>query len=579
MPLITTIALGLSGALLFGLLARWVGLSPIVGYLIAGVMVGPNTPGFSGDTKLASQLAEIGVILLMFGVGLHFHLKDLLAVKAIAIPGALGQSAAATAACMGIATLAGFTWQGGLVLGIAVSVASTVVLLRALSDQGSVDTPEGHAAVGWLVVEDIITVLVLVLLPPLAASGGGGGLLQTMGVAVLKLALLSAIILLAGARFIPWLLLRVTRLRSRELFTLTVLVMAICIATLSYVAFGASMALGAFLAGMVVGQSKVSDQAAADVLPMRDAFAVLFFVAVGMLFDFRAILESPGLLAGVLVVILLVKPLVALLIVILCGHSLRTGLTVAGGLAQIGEFSFIVGEMAKSLGLLPGSAHNVLVAGAIISISLNPALFKGLLRLEPKLQQWPWLAARLARGHSKRGAEANEIAANRMGNTSGVRAIVVGHGPVGQTLTRLLREFGINPTIVETNIDTVLELQAAGRTAVFGDAKRAEILQAAGLPSASYLFVTVPHIEISRQVIHTAREMNPTVRILARAAYLNQQETLQHAGAAVIRYDEAESAAALAEALLQEINVPIQQIDTMVARVRNELAPPAARLE
>lgn len=573
MPLITTIALGLSGALLFGLLARRIGLSPIVGYLIAGVVVGPNTPGFSGDPKLASQLAEIGVILLMFGVGLHFHLKDLLAVRGIAVPGALGQSAAATVACMGIATLAGLSWQSGLVLGVAVSVASTVVLLRALSDQGSVETPEGHAAVGWLVVEDIITVLVLVLLPPLAASGAGGNILQTVGVAVLKLALLSAIILLAGARFIPWLLLRVTRLRSRELFTLTVLVMAICIATLSYVAFGASMALGAFLAGMVVGQSKVSDQAAADVLPMRDAFAVLFFVAVGMLFDYRSILESPGLLLGVLAVILIIKPLVALLIVILCGHSLRTGLTVAGGLAQIGEFSFIVGEMAKSLGLLPGSAHNVLVAGAIISISLNPALFKGLLRMEPRLQQWPWLARRLARRHSKRGAEANQAAAKLTSDPNAVRAIVVGHGPVGQTLTRLLREFGINPTIVETNIDTVLELQASGRPAVFGDAKRPEILQAAGLSSATYLFVTVPHIEISRQVIQTARELSPTVRILARAAYLNQQETLHHAGAAVIRYDEAESAAALAEALLQEINVPAQQIDTKVAMVRNELAP------
>jgi monovalent cation:H+ antiporter-2, CPA2 family len=331
-PLITTIALALSAALLFGLIARRLGLSPIVGYLIAGVLIGPHTPGVVGDAKIASELAEIGVILLMFGVGLHFSLKDLLAVRSIAVPGALGQSTAATLACAALAVAVGWTWQTGLILGIAVSVASTVVLLRALLDHGGVDTPEGHVAVGWLIVEDIITVLVLVLLPPLAATGGNGAdLWQTIATAVLKLTLLTAIMMLAGARFVPWLLLRVARLRSRELFTLTVLVMAICVATISYVAFGASMALGAFLGGMVVGQSKVSDQAAADVLPMRNAFAVLFFVAVGMLFDYRAVLESPMLMLGVLGIILLVKPVAALAIVIIGGHSLKTALHRCGG--------------------------------------------------------------------------------------------------------------------------------------------------------------------------------------------------------------------------------------------------------
>src|SRR5215210_2148796 len=303
--LITTIALGLSAALLFGLLAKRLRLSPIVGYLVAGVAVGPHTPGFVGNAHLAGQLAEIGVILLMFGVGLHFSLKDLLAVRSIAIPGALGQSTAATLACTGLAVLAGWTWQTGLILGIAISVASTVVLLRALMDHGGVDSPEGHAAVGWLIVEDIITVLVLVLLPPLASTGGEG-FAKTAGIAVLKLTLLTALVSLSGARLVPWLLLRVARLRSRELFTLTVLVMAICVATISYVAFGASMALGAFLGGMVVGQSKVSEEAAADVLPMRNAFAVLFFVSVGMLFDYRTVLDSPLLMLGVLAIILVV---------------------------------------------------------------------------------------------------------------------------------------------------------------------------------------------------------------------------------------------------------------------------------
>ena len=445
------------------------------------------------------------------------------------------------------------------------------MLLRALLDHGGVDTPEGHAAVGWLIVEDIITVLVLVLLPPLAATGGNGrGLWQTIATAVLKLALLTAIMMLAGARFVPWLLLRVARLRSRELFTLTVLVMAICVATISYLAFGASMALGAFLGGMVVGQSKVSDQAAADVLPMRNAFAVLFFVAVGMLFDYRAVLESPMLMLGVLGIILLVKPVAALAIVIIGGHSLKTALTVAGGLAQIGEFSFILGDMAQSLGLMPGKVNSMIVAGAIISIGLNPFVFRRMLALEPVLGRSALLAKWLARRSEKLGARANEIAAERMQDPG---AIVVGYGPVGQTVTRLLAEFEINPIIVETNVDVVLELQQRGKQALFGDASRPEILRAARLDAAAYLIVTVPHAEISLRIIQAAREVAPLVRIITRAEYINQSEAFVQAGAAIIRYDEAESAAALAEALLQDIDVPAERIDAIVRKIRNELAP------
>jgi CPA2 family monovalent cation:H+ antiporter-2 len=575
-PLITTIALALSAALLFGLLAKRIGLSPIVGYLIAGVVIGPYTPGVVGDAKIASQLAEIGVILLMFGVGLHFSLKDLMAVRSIAIPGALVQSTAATLACMGLAVAVGWAWQNGLILGIAVSVASTVVLLRALMDHGAVDTPEGHAAVGWLIMEDIITVLVLVLLPPFAATDENGkGFGQTIAIAVLKLAVLTAIMMLAGARFVPWMLLRIARLRSRELFTLSVLVMAICVATVSYAAFGASMALGAFLGGMVVGQSKVSDQAAADVLPMRNAFSVLFFVAVGMLFDYRAVFESPGLLLGVLAIILLIKPLAALGIVVIGGHSLKTALTVAGGLSQIGEFSFILGEMAQSLRLMPGNGNNVLVAAAIVSISLNPLIFRRILALEPVLARSPLLAKWLAGRSAKLGARANEIAAERMQDPG---AVVIGYGPVGQTVTRLLAEFEINPIIIETNVDVVLELQQRNKQALFGDASRPEILRAARLDAAAYLIVTVPHAEISLRIIHTAREVAPLVRVIARADYVNQADAFMQAGAAIIRYDEAESAAALAEALLQDIDVPADQIDALVSSIRNELAPARRRL-
>ena len=569
--LITTIALALSAALLFGLLAKRFGLSPIVGYLVAGVLIGPHTPGVVGDLKIAGQLAEMGVILLMFGVGLHFSLKELLAVRSIAVPGALGQIAAATVACTGLAVAVGWSWQTGLILGIAISIASTVVLLRVLMDHGSVNTPEGHAAVGWLIVQDIIAVLVLVLLPPLAATGGGGASLwQTMGIAVLKLAVLTAIVLLAGARFVPWLLLRVARLRSRELFTLTVLVMAICVATISYVAFGASMALGAFLGGMVVGQSKVSEEAAADVLPMRNVFVVLFFVSVGMLFDYRVLLESTALVAGVLAIILFVTPVAALTIVIAGGHSLRTGLTIAAGLAQIGEFSFIIGDMATSLGLLPGIGRNVLVGAAIVSISLNPFIFRGVLSLEPRMAKWPLLSRLLASRAEKLGARANQAAAER---TEDPGAIVVGYGPVGQTVTRLLTEFGINPMIIETNVDAVLELQQRGQQALFGDATRKDILRAAGLDAAAYLVVTVPHAEVSLRIIQSAREVAPLVRVLTRAEYVNQSEAFTRAGAAIIRYDEAESAAALAEALLQDIDVPADRIDALVGGIRKELSP------
>ena len=571
-PLITTIALALSAALLFGLIARRLGLSPIVGYLIAGVLIGPHTPGVVGDAKIASELAEIGVILLMFGVGLHFSFKDLLAVRSLAIPGALAQSTAATLACMGLAVLIGWSWQSGLILGIAVSVASTVVMLRALLDHGIVETPEGHTAIGWLVVQDIVTVLVLVLVPAVAGTGGASNIGQTVVIALGKLALLVAIMMLGGARFVPWLLLRLARLRSTELFTLAVLVMAICVATVSYVAFGASMALGAFLGGMVVGQSKVSDQAGADVLPMRNVFAVLFFVSVGMLFDWRAVIAAPGLLIGVLGIILLVTPLFAFLIVIVSGHAVKTALTLAAGLAQIGEFSFIVAEMAKSLSLVPAIGHNVVVGAAIISIGLNPVIFRWVLALEPRLSKLSWIATR----NEKLGARANVMAAKRMQEDPG--AIVVGYGPVGQTVTRLLAEFEINPIILETNVDVVLELQQRGKQALFGDAARPDILRAARLDAAAYLIVTVPHADISLRIVQAAREVAPLVRIITRAEYINQSEAFVQAGAAIIRYDEAESAAALAEALLQDIDVPVERIDAIVSKIRNELAPPRRSL-
>jgi len=311
----------------------------------------------------------------------------------------------------------------------------------------------------------------------------------------------------------------------------------------------------------------------ADVLPMRNVFAVLFFVSVGMLFDWRAVIAVPGLLAGVLGIILVVTPVIAFLIVIVSGHAVKTALTLAAGLAQIGEFSFIVAAMAKSLGLMPDSGRNVIIGAAIISISLNPLIFRWVLMLEPRLSKLPWLATRAAR----RGERANAAAAKRQQEDPG--AIVVGYGPAGQSVTRLLAEFDINPLILETNVEAVLELQQSGRRALYGDATRPEILRSAGLDAAAYLIVTVPHAEISLRIIQAAREVAPLVRIITRAEYINQSDAFIQAGAAIIRYDEAESAAALAEALLQDIDVPAERIESIIASIRAELAPKRRSLD
>jgi CPA2 family monovalent cation:H+ antiporter-2 len=486
--LIFTLTVGFSAALLLGYVTQRLGLSPILGYLLAGIAAGPHTPGPVADARLAGQLAEVGVVLLMFGVGLHFHLKDLLAVKGIAIPGALGQSLVATLLGAVLAWVAGWTLGAGLVLGIAIAVASTVVLMRVLVDHKMLDTPHGHVAVGWLIVEDILTVLVLVLLPAIArSSGGSGGALSiagSLGLALLRIGALVFAVLVIGARVIPWILTHVARTRSRELFTLAVLAMALLVATASAALFGASMALGAFLAGMVVGQSKVSEQAAADALPMRDAFAVLFFVSVGMLFDYHFLLEEPLLVLAVLGVILIAKPLTALLIVLGLGYSVRTALTVALGLAQIGEFSFILADLARQLKILPPAGHSLLVAGALLSISLNPLLFRLVGPAETWLRRrrrlWAWLSGRAER----RGQGATQETVTRL-KEDAPRAIVVGYGPVGQVVRRILETFGLHPVVIDLNVDTVNKLVAEGAPAVFGDAGKSDILRAAGVERPS----------------------------------------------------------------------------------------------
>jgi CPA2 family monovalent cation:H+ antiporter-2 len=376
--LILTLTGGLIAALVFGYVTHRLGLSPIVGYLLAGIAVGPNTPGFVANHEMAEQLAEVGIIVLMFGVGLHFHISELLAVRRVALPGAIVQSVIVTALGAVTAWAFGWSWTAGIVYGLAISVASTVVLTRVLVDNNDLHTPAGHVAVGWTVVEDLFTVVVLVLLPALFGDrdAGPGGAALALGLAALKIGALVALTILLGGRVIPWLLKRVAATRSRELFTLAVLAIALGIAVGSATIFGVSMALGAFLAGMVVGRSDFSLRAASEAMPMRDAFGVLFFVSAGMLFDPRYLLESPGPVAATFAIIVLAKPLAALSIVLVLRHPPKVALSVAVVLGQIGEFSFILAALGKNLHVLPESATNSLVAAAIASISLNPLLLQ-----------------------------------------------------------------------------------------------------------------------------------------------------------------------------------------------------------
>jgi CPA2 family monovalent cation:H+ antiporter-2 len=367
--------------------------------------------------------------------------------------------------------------------------------------------------------------------------------LLSAGIAVAKLAGLGAVMLLVGARFVPWLLLRVARLRSRELFTLTVLVIAMAVATAGYLAFGASMALGAFLAGMVVGQSKLSHQAAADALPMRDAFAVLFFVSVGMLFDWRTILNEPWLVLGTTLVVLVVKPLIAILIVVAGRHSLRTGLVVAGGLAQIGEFSFIVAEAAKGLGIMPGEGHHAIVAAAIISISMNPWLFGRFMAIEGWVERRPQLRDWLYRRSSAYGAATGPR--TDTSSHGAPQVIIVGYGPVGRSIEHRVAEFHLDHIVIDMNVDTVLALQKANKQALFGDATHAEILSKAGVKTAKYLVVTMPEAALAHSIVTVARSINPEIKVLVRARYLNEADMLEQCGPDAICYDEAEAATAL----------------------------------
>jgi monovalent cation:H+ antiporter-2, CPA2 family len=568
-PLIAIIVMGLGLAFVFGALAQKFRVSPLVGYLLAGVAVGPFTPGFVADQSLANDLAEIGVILLMFGVGLHFSLKDLLSVKAIAVPGALVQIAAATLLGLGLALLLGWTVIAGLVFGLALSVASTVVLLRALQERRIVQTEKGKIAVGWLIVEDLAMVLALVMIPAVAdvlnggsgtAAGGGPlatrfdlGLWGVLGLTLAKVAAFVAFMLIVGRRLIPWILHWVAHTGSRELFRLAVLAIALGVAYLAASLFGVSFALGAFFAGMILSESPLSHRAAEESLPLRDAFAVLFFVSVGMLFDPGILLRAPLPLIATIAIILLGKTLAAWLIVRAFGKPDQVALTISASLAQIGEFSFILAGLGVSLKLLPEEGRDLILAGAIFSIVLNPLLFKLVDRFAPPdpapAKPKPAEAAPAPQPEAPAAAPETEpapaperdIAPTELSD----HIVVVGYGRVGSLLGAGLAAMGEKLLVIEDQDDGVAAARRDGAEVLVGNAADPEVLGAAGLARAKRLFVAIPGSFEAGQVCEQARKQNANLPIIARAHSLAEVEHLKDCGASRTIMGEAEIARAM----------------------------------
>ncbi|KGM28524.1 Kef family K(+) transporter [Photorhabdus luminescens] len=542
-PLITTIVGGFFIAYLLGMLAQRLKISPLVGYLTAGVLAGPFTPGFVADASLAPELAEIGVILLMFGVGLHFSLKDLLAVKSIAIPGAIAQILVATLLGVGLSAILGWELFSGIVFGLCLSTASTVVLLRALEERQLIDSQRGQIAIGWLIVEDLAMVLTLVLLP--AAAGILGNKEADIGQLVIELAMtvgkVIAFILLmivVGRRLIPWVLAKTASTGSRELFTLAVLVIALGIAYGAVALFDASFALGAFFAGMVLNESELSHRAAQDTLPLRDAFAVLFFVSVGMLFDPMVLIQQPLSILATLAIIIIGKSAAAMLLVKMFGHSRRTALTISVSLAQIGEFAFILAGLGVALGLLDGNARNLVLAGAIVSIMLNPVLFS---LLDRYLEKTETIEEQLLEETLE---EETQIPVDICGHT-----IVVGYGRIGSLLCQRLQEKEIPLVVIENTRAKFEELGEQGISAVMGNAASKDIMSLARLDCACSLLLTIPNGYEAGEIVASAREARPDINIIVRADYDDEVTYITERGASHVIIGEREIAKTMASVL------------------------------
>ena len=527
--LISTIAVGLMAAFVGGFLAKRIGLPSIVGYIVAGVVLGPFTPGLSADIDIAIELADIGIILLMFGVGIHFSLRDLAAVRGIAIPGALIQIVIATILGLLLGVALGWGIGGGLVLGLSLSVASTVVLLRAITDRGELDTAQGRIAIGWLIVEDLVTIVILVLLPTIAPLLGGTssaptdalGTLGSIALGLGKAALFVIVMVVAGTRLVPRLLTLVSNEGSKELFTLAVLAIAIGFAFVSSTVFGVSFALGAFLAGAVVGESDLSHQAAADALPLRDAFAVLFFVSVGMLLDPSALIEMPLAIAAVVVIVVLAKAIVKFAIIALFGYPARVALTVGVGLAQIGEFSFILGTVGLSLGLLPPEGFQLIVAGALLSIAINPFLFHLVDPLEARLRT----NAAMSRLLEWRAGDLSHLEPTEDEAPLRLHAILCGYGQVGRLIAGALDRRGFTYVVISQQRAEVEGLRARGIHALFGEASNIELLERAHVEHARLVIVASSDPQVSPLIVERAKSLNPNLDFVVRTQ--SDEETAQ----------------------------------------------------
>ena len=551
--LIATLAAGFGLALIFGFAALKLRLPPLVGYLLAGVLIGPATPGFVADMALASQLSEIGVMLLMFGVGLHFSMGDLLSVKRIAVPGAIVQIAVATALGAGLAWVWGWGFGAALVFGLALSVASTVVLLRALEDRGLLETANGRIAVGWLVVEDLVMVLVLVLLPPMAGllSGEalGSGLAMTVFITLSKVGAFIALMLIFGRRALPKLLFAVARSGSRELFTLCVISAAVGVAFAAAMLFDVSFALGAFFAGMMLRESEYSHRAADESLPLRDAFAVLFFVSVGMLFDPRVLLEEPVKVLLVSGVIIVGKTLAALALVLMLRYPLNTALTVGASLAQIGEFSFILIGLGRSLGLVDAQVQSLVLAGALISIALNSLLFSAI----APAQAWILRRSALARKLEQRDDPLAELPTNVDPALLQGQVVLVGHGRVGAPLAQMLRAKGFAVVVAELQRERVEALREQGFPAVVGDASESAVLIQAHIARAAMLVVTAGDSMQASRMCDTARQLNPSIKVLLCARSADEANLLRECNLGEVLQPEQALAESLGQRALAQL--------------------------
>lgn len=559
-PLLLNIAVALVVAFIGGVLARRIGLPTIVGYLIAGIAIGPFTPGFVGDTEMISQLAELGVIFLMFGVGLHFSLNDFWKVRSIAIPGALGRMLITILLGFGLSRLWGWSITSGVVIGLAISIASTVVLLRVLMDNGLLNTQQGQAAVGWVVVEDLATVLILVLMPTLANTSGRFDWGQ-LGWTLLKAAGFVVLLLFAGTRLIPWLLMRIAHTRSRELFILAVLAIALGVALGAAELFGVSLALGAFVAGVVVNESPLSHQVGADILPFRESFAVLFFVSIGMLVNPGYLLDNVGAILAMTSLIVIGKALITIIFGFVMPWPASTTLILAGSLSQIGEFSFILGQEGTKLGLLELNQYSLILACALLSIVINTPMFRLFSYLEKWLQRFPRLWRLLDR-HTPPPPLVEDSIKDHV--------VIVGYGRVGHHIVNLLRQLEIPHLVVESDSQRVEELTRQGVPTLFGDAANSEVLAHAGLERARALVVAGPNEDASALVVTSARDIAPGLPIIARSSSEEDTRRLTQLGAQDVIHPELEGGLDIVRHTLLQLGFPLAEIYRYTDAVRRD---------